>query len=219
MKVRRPFNVVRPIADQMVQHFAAQGLVCEVGGSLRRRCKTVGDLDIVVRCADLQSIALPDWVMFHRQGEQVAQGGMLMADGSELNVDVWAATEAQWGAFLWYITGSKVLNIVMRRKAQERGLKLSQFGLFRDGVQVDDGTERGVAAALGMDWIEPVNRNWGVVEEPLRSFTVPSSSGEGCYTVNETERGWVCSCPHHTFRRVECKHIRSVKQDDLERCG
>lgn len=216
MKVRRPLNVVRPIADQMVEHFTAQGLVCEVGGSLRRQCKTVGDLDIVVRCSDLGQIALPDWVVFHRRGDQVAQGGMLMADGSELNVDVWAATEAQWGAFLWYITGSKVLNIVMRRKAQERGLKLSQFGLFRDGVQVDDGTERGVASALGMDWIDPVDRSWGVVEDVVRSFTVRSSSGEKFYSVKETERGWVCDCPHHTFRRVECKHIRSVAYNQMQ---
>lgn len=211
MKVRRPMDVVRPFASQLIEHFASQGLVCEVGGSMRRQCAMVGDLDIVVRCANLQQIVLPDWIVFHRLGEQVAQGGVLLDDGSELTIDVWSATQKQWGAFLWYITGSKELNVKMRRMACDAGLKLSQFGLFRDGVQIDDGTEEGVATALGMDWIDPIARSIGVRQDAVRSFVVPSSSGEGSYVVKETERGWVCDCPHHKYRHVECKHIKLVR--------
>ena len=153
---------------------------------------------------------LPDWILFHRLGEQVAQGGVLLADGSELTIDVWSATEKQWGAFLWYITGSKELNVKMRRMASDAGLKLSQFGLFRGDVQIDDGTEEGVAQASGMDWIDPTARSLGVRQDAVRSFVVPSSSGHGSYVVKETERGWVCDCPHYKYRHAECKHIKSA---------
>ena len=212
MKVRRSLAVIEPIAAQMVAHFTAQGLFCEVGGSFRRRAPLVGDLDIVVRCADLQSIVLPDCVMWQKHGAQVAQGTMLMADGSGLTVDVWGATDKQWGAFMWFVTGSKELNVMMRRMAQEQGLKLSQFGLFRDGVQIDDGTEEGVAACLGMDWISPQDRQ--KFAPPLvvsQEFFVTSSKGVGEYRVTRTDDDWQCSCPHFRYKRVECKHIKQVR--------
>lgn len=211
-KVRRAYEVLAPIADQLLAHFREQDLICEVGGSFRRKCAFVGDLDIVVRCESLHRIELPSWLVFTRLGEQVAQAQMLMPDGGVLTVDVWAATERQWGAFLWYITGSKELNVAMRRMASVKGLKLSQFGLFNGDTQIDDGTERGVAAALGMDWIDPEKRSWGTpTDVPLRKVRVASSSGDGSYLVAEFPDKFVCTCPHHTFRRVECKHIRQVR--------
>jgi len=30
------------------------------------------------------------------------------------------------------------------------------------------------------------------------------------YVVHEYKQGWTCSCPDHTFRKVECKHIQAV---------
>lgn len=40
--------------------------------------------------------------------------------------------------------------------------------------------------------------------------------GVGGYSVTYDHNGWHCSCPHHKFRHVECKHIKAVKSD---RCG
>jgi len=42
-------------------------------------------------------------------------------------------------------------------------------------------------------------------------FKVPSQSGNGSYEVSRVESGWVCSCPDHVYRRVECKHIHAVR--------
>jgi hypothetical protein len=129
--------------------------------------------------------------------------------GQTLGVDIWCATENQWGAFLWYITGSKELNVIMRQKAKAQGLKLSQFGLFLDGVQIDDGTERGVARALGMDWIDPVDRQKFVVPVGI-TYEVRSSSGDATYSVVQNGFEWSCSCPHHTYRKAICKHILQI---------
>ena len=43
------------------------------------------------------------------------------------------------------------------------------------------------------------------------TFLVPSQSGNGTYRVARVESGWACTCPDHTYRRVECKHIHAVR--------
>lgn len=209
MKLRRAWAEVQPLAADLVAHFEAQGLVCEVGGSFRRQAKMVGDLDIVVQADSLSEIVLPD-IYFERLGEQASHGTVDLG-GQSLGVDIWCATPSQWGAFLWYITGSKELNVIMRQKAKAQDLKLSQFGLFKGRVQIDDGSERGVSDALGMDWIDPVARQKFVKVAPDQVFEVASSSGDGFYTVSVTGSQWLCSCPHNTFRKVECKHIKEVR--------
>ena len=211
MKLRRAYAEVAPVAVDLVQFFAEQGLVCDVGGSFRRRADQVGDLDIVVQTDSLSEIVLPD-IYFERLGEQ-ASHGTIDLNSQPFGVDIWCATPNQWGAFLWYITGSKELNILMRQKAKAQGLKLSQFGLFDGVVQVDDGTEIGVASALGMDWIEPADRQRFVrsVSVPDQVFEVASSSGDINYVVSQVDSVWSCSCPHHSFRKVECKHIKQVR--------
>ena len=214
MKVRRAWGEVAPVAVDLVQLFTQQGLVCEVGGSFRRRADQVGDLDIVVQADSLSDVALPESLWIERLGEQ-ASHGTLDLNGQPFGVDIWCATPRQWGAFLWYITGSKELNVMMRQKAKAQGLKLSQFGLFDGKVQIDDGTEIGVASALGMDWIEPADRQRFVrsVVVPDQVFEVASSSGDISYVVSQVDSVWSCSCPHHTFRKVECKHIKQVRVD------
>jgi Fanconi anemia group M protein len=49
----------------------------------------------------------------------------------------------------------------------------------------------------------------------LRSWRVPSESRPGVeYTVTLSDDGtWTCTCPHYTYRRVECKHILKVKEE------
>lgn len=216
MKQRRALADVQPIAADLLAFFREQGLVCELGGSLRRQAPTVGDVDIVILCDSLDDICLPDWISYSRCGSKVAHGRMELADG-EIGVDLWAARREQWGAFMWFITGCKELNVIMRRLALTQGLKLSQFGVFRDGVQIDDGTERGVAAALGMDWIEPVDRQRYVSGIPILNseIEVLSSSGSDSYKVSETDGKWSCTCPHHLYRRAVCKHIKQVQQQSV----
>ena len=212
MKVRKAFSEVAPVATDLVAHFEAQGLIVEVGGSFRRRAQMVGDLDIVIQADSLSDICLPDSVFFERLGEQ-ASHGIIGLNGDAFGVDIWCAKPSQWGAFLWYITGSKELNVLMRQKAKSQGLKLSQFGLFRGDTQIDDGTERGVADALGFGWVEPADRQKFVrqIVTPDQVFEVVSSGRDKTYEVSQTNSLWSCTCPNHTYRRVECKHIKQIR--------
>ena len=42
-------------------------------------------------------------------------------------------------------------------------------------------------------------------------YTVRSQSSSRVYDIISTERGWICSCPDHTYRNVCCKHIHAVE--------
>lgn len=43
------------------------------------------------------------------------------------------------------------------------------------------------------------------------TYKVKSQSSDNWYdVVHEYKHGWNCSCPDHTFRHVECKHIQAV---------
>src|SRR5690606_3914125 len=61
---------------------------------------------------------------------------------------------------LQYFTGSKEHNVRIREIAVRRGLKLSEYGLFRvdDGSLVVSETEQEVYAKLGLAWIPPTLR-------------------------------------------------------------
>ncbi len=43
------------------------------------------------------------------------------------------------------------------------------------------------------------------------SYKVKSQSSDVLYDVTSTEIGWKCSCPDHTNRGVQCKHIYAVE--------
>lgn len=46
----------------------------------------------------------------------------------------------------------------------------------------------------------------------VKRWEVPSSSGNGTYTVAvDKDDNYGCSCPAWKFRRQECHHIKQVK--------
>ena len=47
------------------------------------------------------------------------------------------------------------------------------------------------------------------INDPV--YKVNSQSSDKQYDVISTERGWICSCPDHKYRRVCCKHIHAVE--------
>lgn len=163
-KDERP-RLTRAEAEPMVIEIEAalfsQGVDYELGGSWRRGKETVADLDIAIFSQPANSIDLAvDW---SRSGPQMASGDFAYTGDRVLQVDLWGTLDraTQLGAFMWFVTGPKELNIAMRSIAQRKGLTLSQYGVFQNGEQIDDGTETGVAEVLGWPWIEPTDRdNW-----------------------------------------------------------
>jgi DNA polymerase (family 10) len=72
-----------------------------------------------------------------------------------LQIDLRVVPEKSYGAALQYFTGSKEHGILLRRIAQDKGLKLNEYGIFRGNKQVAGATEEDVYATLGLPWIPP----------------------------------------------------------------
>jgi DNA polymerase (family 10) len=138
-------------------------------GSLRRGRETVGDLDLLVTGPNAAA-ALDTFLAFPRVDEVLARGenkasAKVGRDG--LQVDVRALPPGTFGAAMQYFTGSKDHNVAVRTRAVKRGLKLSEYGLFRveDDGRVAGETEAGIYEALGMAWIPPeLRENCGEIE-------------------------------------------------------
>jgi DNA polymerase (family 10) len=128
----------------------------EIAGSYRRGRDTVGDLDVLV-CATRDSSPI---LALKRYGElrKVTAAGATKASGilrSGLQVDVRVLEPESFGAALHYFTGSRDHNIHIRRRAQERGYKLNEYGLFRGNRRIAGATEENLFSALGLPWIPP----------------------------------------------------------------
>jgi DNA polymerase (family 10) len=84
---------------------------------------------------------------------------------SGLQVDVRVVQQSSYGAALYYFTGSKAHNIAIRRRAQQRGLKINEYGVYRKEKQIAGETEASVFKAVGLPWIAPeLRENRGEIE-------------------------------------------------------
>ena len=72
-----------------------------------------------------------------------------------LQLDLRVVPERSYGAALQYFTGSKEHSILLRRRAQERGLKINEYGVFRGETAVAGATEEEVYKAVDLPWIPP----------------------------------------------------------------
>ena len=127
-----------------------------VAGSFRRMRETVGDLDIVVT-AESGDAVMDRFVTDKEVKEVLAHGptrsSVLLKIG--LQVDLRVVPNESYGAALVYFTGSKAHNIAIRRIAQNKGLKLNEYGVFKDDKRIAGETEESVYTAIGLPWIPP----------------------------------------------------------------
>jgi DNA polymerase (family 10) len=145
-------------ADALARHLrGTPGLhQVEAAGSFRRRQETVGDLDVLVTCDDAARV-MDRLAAYDGVAEVLARGETKIVARLKtgLQVDVRVVPEESYGAALQYFTGSKAHNILLRRMARERGLKLNEYGVFRGDARVAGRTEEEVYRALGLPWIPP----------------------------------------------------------------
>jgi len=152
------------VADLLRLDFVGQACVA---GSCRRLKETVGDLDVLVTSTD--PAATMDVLAGDERVDEVLSRGetkQRVRLRSGLEMDLRVVQNESYGAALQYFTGSKEHNIVLRRRAQERGLKLNEYGLFRGEVSVAGRTEEEVYRALDLPWIPPeLREDRGEIEQ------------------------------------------------------
>lgn len=127
-----------------------------IAGSFRRMRETVGDLDILV-IADSGSAMMEKFRAYDEVREVLAQGetraSVVLKSG--LQVDLRLVPAQSYGAALHYFTGSKAHNIAIRKLARDRGLKVNEYGVFRDRQRIAGDTEESVFKSVGLPYIPP----------------------------------------------------------------
>ncbi len=140
-----------------------------VAGSVRRMKDTIGDVDILVTTENPKKVmdffvSLPGITKIWGKG--LTKSSIRMEEG--FDVDLRVLRKKSYGSALQYFTGSKEHNIITRRIAIQRGLKLSEYGLFRGKRMIAGWSEEGIYKALGMAWMAPeLRENEGEIEAAL----------------------------------------------------
>ena len=138
----------------------------EVAGSMRRRLETIGDIDLLAIATDADA-AMARFTSYGRVRTVEIAGptrGTVVLD-SGLQVDLRILPPDDYGAALQYFTGSKEHNVALRTRAVGMGLKVSEYGVFRDEERVAGATEEDVYAALDLLWMPPeLRENRGEIE-------------------------------------------------------
>jgi len=214
-KVRRPLAEVKKFVEVLTQEIPA-GVEWHLGGSISRGAPTIGDLDVVfiTESGTLEGIDLPKSFEPERKGDKISQGD-LVVDGDRMHLDIWACSPKERGAFLMFITGPKELNVAQRKIAISKGYNLSQVGLLKDGVQVDNGTEQDIYNILGLSWLEPSQRqSFAAVKASERDYEeriVEGSKGNK-YEIRIMGNRVSCNCPGFSYRS-RCKHATAVREE------
>ena len=159
--------IAREIAKKLQELDEVQEI--EIGGSIRRRAETIGDIDLLITSTKPQKVmdfftSMPEVERILAKGD--TKSSILLKTGKQ--VDLRVVDDKCFGAALQYFTGNKDHNVKLRTLAINKGLKLSEYGLFRKNKLVAGKTEQEVYAALGMGYIEPEMReNQGEIELAL----------------------------------------------------
>jgi len=160
------FEVASPILKGLQALAAVKK--AEMAGSLRRGLETVGDLDFIVAADDV--VRVVDWFTGNPGVSEVTAKGETKASvrlEGGIQADLRIVPEDQYAFALHHFTGSKDHNVLMRQRALDRGMSLSEWGLVpaagegtakekaarNEGVSAAD--ETGVFAALGLSFIPP----------------------------------------------------------------
>jgi len=128
----------------------------EVVGSIRRMKETIGDVDFLVISKNPEPImdffvSLPGVIKVWGKG--TTKASVRMKEGFDMDIRV--LPRKSFGAALQYFTGSKEHNIALRKIAIEKGMKLSEYGLFKGSKMIAGEFEEEIYQKLGLDWIPP----------------------------------------------------------------
>lgn len=125
-------------------------------GSIRRLKETVHDIDILVVSKNSNEVSkafasLPYVKHIYAKGETKT----MVKLNSGINADLRIVKKNSFGGAMQYFTGNKDHNIALRKIALEKGYKLNEYGLFKNGRAIARKTEKEIYEKLGLAWVPP----------------------------------------------------------------
>ncbi len=204
-KERYPLGMVLPIANDIADKLGKDPSAkkISVAGSLRRMKDTVRDIDILVISSNPHDVMK---TFVHLPGtKQVLMHGPTKSSivtNEGIQVDLRVVEDESFGAALAYFTGSKEHNIRLREMAVKKGLKINEYGVFRekDDKKLGGKDEEDVYRILGLPFIPPeIREDRGEIETGLKGriprliemkdikgdLHVHTKMSDGSHTLNE----------------------------------
>lgn len=162
------YSYVKPIAEEIKERLMTSSLVtkCEIAGSLRRKKEVVKDIDIIASAKE--PMKLMDYFTELEQIEEVISKGETKTSvrlKAGMMMDLRVVEEEQFPYALHHFTGSKEHNTALRHRAKKMGIKINEYGLFRDDELIKCRDEKDFFNVLGLYYIPPeLRENMGEIE-------------------------------------------------------
>lgn len=200
-----PIGRVLPTANELLSQLQRHAPVrkLSLAGSLRRWKETVRDIDILATSGEPEKVMsafahLPVVKEILMRGP--TKSSVVIVEG--IQVDLRVVEEESFGAALAYFTGSKTHNIRLREMAVRAGLKINEYGIFRekDGKRLGGEREEDVYRLLGLPYIQPeLREDTGEIEAAMENrlpklleledirgdLHVHTSRSDGSHTLDE----------------------------------
>jgi len=150
--------LAKRLAEPLIEHLQAQhAVLAAAAGSYRRNKELVGDLDVLAASTAPAETLMERFLSYPARARVLAHGAtrsaMVLQQG--LQVDLRVVPLESYGAALHYFTGSKAHNVRVRQLGIRRGLKVNEYGVFKDDERIAGADEAEVYASLGLPFIEP----------------------------------------------------------------
>jgi DNA polymerase (family 10) len=159
------YPLIKQIETRLLKFNGVKNAV--VAGSFRRMKETVGDIDFVVACNDVEKV-MDYFVSMPEIDEVLGKGSTktFVRLNNGMDADLLVVPEESFGSALQYFTGSKEHGVAMRKIALAKGLHLNEWGIFDNSQhRIAGSTEEEVYQTLDLEWIPPEMReNLGEVE-------------------------------------------------------
>jgi len=168
---RRLLGDVLPLARHIEMQISTPPSVqrAVMAGSVRRRKETIGDFDLVVTSSQPKK-AINEFAKFSDVKKVLKRGqcNIMVQLKNGMTCDVIVVPDQVFGAALQHFTGNKDHNVIVRKLAADKGLKLNEYGLWRGKKRLAARTEKEIYRALGLPYMEPEMRTaTGEIEAAL----------------------------------------------------
>lgn len=145
-----------------------------IAGSLRRKKETVKDIDIVAGIKENSDplIIMDYFTSLNETDEIIAKGDTKSSIKLKcgINADLRTVKNDQYPYLLHHFTGSKEHNTVLRGIAKDNGIKINEYGIFKDDTLIRCHNEEEIYKVFKMDYIPPeLRENNGEFDAALNS--------------------------------------------------
>jgi len=152
MKIKLSREKAEKIIAPIIKKLKRYGRI-EVCGSFRRNKETIGDIDLLGNSSKMID-------KFVGLGTPISYGsinGFIAKDG--VDIDLKIVPDESWGTGLMMWTGSKEENIRLRFLAKNKGLRLNEYGLWKNEKNIaKNKSEEEIYKLLGVKYKKPEER-------------------------------------------------------------